>query len=98
VSFDVLNVVEFCGEGVVDVDGDDFPVCFAFVEESHCAEDFDLFDLAGVADFFADFADVEGVVVAFCFGFVMDLCRVFPGLSTLLRSSNPPNGGWNEGV
>ena len=79
-SFYVLDVVEFGGEGVIDIDSDDFPVSFAFVEQGHCAEDFDLFDLAGVADFFANFANVNGVVVAFCFGFGVRDVGVFPCL------------------
>lgn len=79
-ALDVLDVVEFGGQGVVDVDDDDLPIGFAFVEECHHAEDFDLLDLAGVRDCFADFADVEGVVVAGGFGVGVCAVGVFPGL------------------
>lgn len=80
VALDVLDVVEFRGQGVVDVDDEDLPVGFAFVEECHHAQHFDLLDLPGVADGFADFAHVERVVVAGGFGVGVDAVGVFPGL------------------
>lgn len=77
---DVLDVVEFGGKGVADIDDDDFPVGLALVEESHDAEDLYLLDLADVANLFADLADIKGVVVALCLGLLVLLGRVFPGL------------------
>ena len=67
--FDILDIIEFRCEWIIDINCDEFPVRFSFVEKSHCSEDFDLFDLAWIADFFADFTDVNWVVVAFGFGF-----------------------------
>jgi hypothetical protein len=78
---DILNVVKLRCKRIVDVNDDDFPVGLAFVEEGHDAEDFDLLYLARVADLFADLADVERVIVAFCFCFGVRLGGVFPGLA-----------------
>ena len=80
VALDVLDVVEFGGQRVVDVDDDDLPVGFAFVEEGHHAENFYLLDLAGVSDCFTDFTDIERVVVAGGFGVGVCAVGVFPGL------------------
>lgn len=77
---DVLDVVKFGGKGVADIDDDDFPVGLALVEESHDAEDFYLLDLADVANLFADFADIKGIVVTLCLGLLVLLVWVFPGL------------------
>jgi len=76
-ALNVLDALEFGGEGVIEVNGDDFPVWFAFVEEGHHAEYFGLPDLVGAANFFANFADVKEIIVAFCF---LDLGGIFPAL------------------
>jgi hypothetical protein len=68
-SFHILDVIQFRGKRIIHINRNQFPICFSLVEEGHCSEDLDLLDLAWVTDFFADFADVDGVVVAFCFGF-----------------------------
>jgi len=99
----IFNIVEFRSKWIGHVHDDDFPIRFAFIEESHDTEYFDLFDLTYVADLFADLADVERVVVAFGFSLDMRLGGVFPclcnacvwvgvnysgsGLSTYLRES-----------
>lgn len=67
-SLDILDIIQFWRKRVIDINGDEFPVRFALVEKSHCSKDLDLFDLPWIADFLADFADVNGIVVAFCFG------------------------------
>jgi len=79
-SFNVLNVVQLGGQRVGDINDDDFPVSLAFIEKSHDAEDFDLLNLADIADLFTDLADIERIVVSLCLGFGMKLRRVFPGL------------------
>jgi len=68
-SFHILDIIQFRGKGIIDVNSNQFPIRFSFIEKGHGSENLDLFDLAWVADFFADFADVDGIVVAFCFGF-----------------------------
>jgi len=80
VVLDVLNIVQFVGERIINVDNDDFPVGLALVEESHNTEDLDLLDLAGVADLLTDLTDVERVVVTLGLGFWVGGLRVFPGL------------------
>jgi hypothetical protein len=68
-SFNVFNVVEFGSERVIHVDGDDFPIGFTLVEESHGPQDFDLFDLSWISDFFANLADINWIIVALCLSF-----------------------------
>lgn len=76
----VLDIVESVGKGIRDIHDDDFPVGLALVDESHDSKDFDLLDLTDVANMFADLADIEGVVIAFCLGLCVGLGRVFPCL------------------
>ena len=80
VTLHVLDVIEFGGERVVDVDDDDLPVGLFLVEEGHHAEGLDLLDGAWGGDRLANLTYVEGVVVAFGFGFGVDRVGVFPGL------------------
>ena len=77
---DVLDIIELRGEGIVNVDDDDLPVRLALIEKRHDSENFDLLDLANVSELFADFTDVEWVIVTVCFRLRVDLCRVFPCL------------------
>jgi hypothetical protein len=77
---DILNVIKLGSERIRDVDDDDFPVCFALVQESHDAEDFDLLDLTDVANLLSNLADVEGIVVTLCLGLGMRLGWIFPSL------------------
>lgn len=79
-ALDVLDVVKARGQRVVDVDDNDLPVGLFLVQQGHDAQDFDLLELAAVADQLADLADVEGVVVAFGLGFRVDDVGVLPGL------------------
>ena len=79
-ALDVLDIVQLGCKRVVDVDDHDLPVGLFFVEERHDAEDFDLLDGAGGGDELADLADVEGVVVTFCFGLRVNAVGVFPCL------------------
>lgn len=80
-TLDVFDVIELWSEGIMDIDDDDFPVCLAFVEQGHDAEDLDLFHLTGVTDLLADLAHIERVVITPCLGFCMKDIRVLPGLS-----------------
>src|SRR2546423_13323510 len=76
----VFDVVELWSQRVMDVDDNDLPVRLFFVQQGHDTKDFDLLDLASVADELADLADVEWVVVAFCFCFGMNYIGVLPCL------------------
>lgn len=80
-TLDILDVVQFPGEGILDVDDDDLPVGLALIEERHDTEDLDLLDLSDIADLLADLADVEWVVVALGFRLGVGGRRVLPGLA-----------------
>ena len=80
VTLDVFDVVQLGSERVGNVDDNDLPVCFTLIEESHDAEDLDLFDLASVTDLFTDLANVEGIIVTLGLGFRMRVVGVLPGL------------------
>ena len=77
----VFNVVELSCKRILNIDNDDLPVGFAFVEESHDTKNLDLLDLANVADLFADFAYIERVVVAFSLSLSVGRGGIFPGLA-----------------
>jgi len=79
-TLDIFNVIELGSEGILDIHDDDFPIGLAFIEQRHDAEDLDLLDLAYIADLFADFANIEGVVVALGLGLSVRLRWIFPGL------------------
>lgn len=76
----ILNVVQLGSKRVLDIDYDDFPVRFAFVEKCHDAKHFDLLDLTHISDLLTNLADIEGIVVTFGLGLRMGDGRIFPGL------------------
>lgn len=80
VPLNVLDVVQFGSKRVQDINDDDFPVGFAFIEKCHDAKDFDLLDLASVSNLFADLTNIEGIIVTFCLGLCVRLIRIFPSL------------------
>ena len=80
VSLHVFDVIELRSQWVIDINNDDLPVGFFLIQQSHDPEDFDLLDLAGVANEFANLTDVKWVIVALGFGFRVDYIRVFPCL------------------
>lgn len=80
-AFDILDVVELVGKGVVHVNDNDLPVSLFLVEESHDTQNLDLLDLASVTNQFTNLADVEGVIVALGLGLWVNNVGVFPGLS-----------------
>lgn len=86
-TLDVLDVIEFGRQRVVDVDDDDLPVCLALVEESHDSKNLDLLNLSGVTDLFAYFADIQGVIVALGFGLDVGYTRVLPRLCARVSPS-----------
>jgi hypothetical protein len=79
-ALDVLDVVQFGREWVLDVDDEDLPVRLALVEERHDPEDLDLLDLSNVADLLADLADIQRIVVASGLGLSMLLSGILPRL------------------
>ena len=85
-SFDVFDVIQFGGERIIHVNSDEFPICFSLVEKCHCSKNFDLFDLSWISDFFANLANINWVIVAFCFGFRMCMIWILPCLELALRT------------
>lgn len=71
-SLDILDIIELWREWVVDVDDDDFPIRFFFVEQCHNAKNLDLFNLTSVAYKLADLADIKWVIVTFGLGLWMN--------------------------
>lgn len=83
----VLNVVQLGSQRILDINDDDLPVGLAFIQESHDAENLDLFDLANVAYLLANLTDIERVVVTLGLGLSVGLRGVLPGLRDQIRSS-----------
>jgi hypothetical protein len=92
-ALNILDVVQLARERVLDVNDDDLPVGLALVEECHDTKDLNLLDLADEPDLLADFADVEGVVVALSFGLSVGRRRVLPGLHTHKCADQPKLDG-----
>jgi len=80
VTLDILDIIQLGSKRVGNVYDDDLPVCFTLVEEGHDTENFDLFNLTGVTDLFADLANIKGIVVTLGLGFGVSVIGVFPGL------------------
>jgi hypothetical protein len=47
-----------------------------------------LFDLSWISDFFANLADINWVIVTFCFGFRMCMIWILPCLELALQTAN----------
>ena len=90
-SLNILDIIQLGCEGVLDIDYENLPVGFTFIEQSHDTEDLDLLDLADVADLLADLADVERVVVTLGLGVGVCCLRIFPGLQTRVGVKLPEN-------
>jgi hypothetical protein len=80
VALNILNVVEFWGQRILNINNDDLPVGLLLIEQRHHAEDLDLLDLTGVADELANLADIKRVIVALGLGLRVDRVGVLPGL------------------
>ena len=80
VTLHILNIIQSSGKSVVDVNDNDFPVCFFLVEQSHDAENLDLLNLTCVSHQLPNFADIERVIVTLCFRLGVNGVRVFPCL------------------
>ena len=79
-ALDVLDVVQFGCEWVLDVDDDNLPVRLALVEERHDPKDLDLLDLSNVANLLANLADIQRIVVTPGLSLSMLLSGIFPRL------------------
>ncbi len=86
-AFDIFDVIELGRKRVIDVDDNDFPVGLALIEQGHDSEDLDLFHLSGVTDLLADFADIQGIIVALGFSLDVSLTRVLPRLCATVSPS-----------
>jgi hypothetical protein len=77
-AFNILDVVQFRCQRVVDVNGNDFPIRLLFVQKSHDSQYFYDLDLPRITHKFANFADVERIVVALRFRLGMDGIGILP--------------------
>lgn len=81
-SLHVFDIIQSRRQWVVDVDDDDLPIGFFLIEQGHYAKYFHLFDLTRGGHELTNFADVQRIIIAFCFGLRMDDIRIFPSLPT----------------
>lgn len=79
-ALNILDIVESRCQWVVDINDNNLPVCFFFVEQCHDTKYFDLLDFTPGSNKLANLADIKGVVVTLGFGLWMDCVGVFPGL------------------
>ena len=65
------------------IDDNDLPVRLLLIKKCHDTENLDLLNLTGVADKFANLADVQRIVVTLGLGLWMDDIGILPGLLTV---------------
>jgi hypothetical protein len=80
VSFNILDIIEFRCQWVVDINHNDLPVSLFFIKQSHNTKDLDLLDLSWVADQFADLTDIQWIIVTLGFRLRMDDVGILPCL------------------
>ena len=80
VALNILDIVELGSKWVVDVNDNDLPVGFFFIQQSHHTKNLDLLNLTWVANQFSNFANIERVIVTLSLGLRMDSVGVFIGL------------------
>uniref|UniRef100_A0A8D9EII7 Uncharacterized protein n=1 Tax=Cacopsylla melanoneura TaxID=428564 RepID=A0A8D9EII7_9HEMI len=76
-SFEVVHLGSL---GIVHMETDDFPVCFAVIIETHDCQDFHLNDVTCFESFPANVEYIERVSVSFLTGESVVLIRVLPRL------------------
>lgn len=74
------HTVKLRSERIIDIDSDDLPVSFTFIQESHDTKDLDLLDLTSVANLFTNLNDINRIVVTLGLGLRMLLVGIFPSL------------------
>jgi hypothetical protein len=89
-ALNVLDVIELGRKGILNIHDNDLPVRLALIEQSHDTENLDLLHLSHIPHLFADFANIERIVVAFGLGLCVCLRGVFPGL--FMRSTDSEAG------
>lgn len=65
----------------MDIDDNDLPVSFAFVEKGHNTEDLDLLHLTDITNLLTNLTDIEGIVITLSLGLSMSLAGIFPSLN-----------------
>jgi hypothetical protein len=80
VLFDIFYVIQVPREWVLNINNDHFPIDFALLQQGYDAKNLDLLNLSDIPYPFANFADVERVIVTLGLGLSVSLCWVFPGL------------------
>lgn len=84
----VMDVIDLIGLGIVDVDGQHFPIGFSFVNEGHGAQDLDLNNGPPLVNSAADLANINRISVALASGAVVGVLGILPGLG---QSTIVPN-------
>lgn len=83
----VLDVIELGRKGIQDVNNENLPVSFPFIQQCHNTEDLDLLHLTNVCHLFTNLANIKRVIVALCLRFRMLNIRVFPCLDGIMHSN-----------
>lgn len=83
-SFNVFDIIESRCQWVIDIDDNDLPICFLFIEKSHDSQNLHLLDLAWGSHQLTYFAHIEWVVVSFGLSFGMDNIGIFPSLNQVV--------------
>merc|ERR1712003_543325 len=77
---DILDVVVFLGERIIDGNGNNLPVQFAIVDHSENTKNLDFVDASGIEGLGSDFDNIDRIVVTHDFQLgVLDV-GVFPSL------------------
>lgn len=76
----IFNIVQLISNWISHVDSEELPVSLALVDQRECSQDLDLHNVSALGDARADFANVDGIVVAFAAGGLIDVIRILPRL------------------
>lgn len=78
--FNIRNVVGLVCLWVIDIDGDNFPIGFTFIDQTNDSEYFNLYNLTMFGDSWTDFNDINRIVITFGIGWRIYVARIFPCL------------------
>src|SRR5271156_951432 len=88
-SFNVFNVVEFRGKWIVDINSNEFPICFSLIKQCHCSKNLDLLNLSRISNFLTNLTNINGIIITLCLSFRVRHIGILPSLLINLH----PNQG-----